>query len=181
MSAALPILLINYIKQEFCHEVCPQADPCPAGGAGSCAFAVQHGADRAAVPAGAAHRAGNVICRLAAGKPRHAAHLGHTRQRQPGRTGGQLFAGHHRAEQPCLRRLQCGWNLPVLCPAHRGSLIRSGSPACPGWRAAHGAGEQPYPCCAPERSFCRNAASPWSLRRMPPPCGRRGRPAPEMH
>lgn len=37
------------------------------------------------------------------------------------------------------------------------------------------------PCCAPERSFCRNAASPWSLRRMPPPCGRRGRPAPEMH
>ena len=133
------------LKQEFCHEVCPQADPCPAGGAGSCAFAVQHGADRAAVPAGAAHRAGNVICRLAAGKPRHAAHLGHTRQRQPGRTGGQLFAGHHRAEQPCLRRLQCGWNLPVLCPAHRGSLIRSGSPACPGWRAAHGAGEQPYP------------------------------------
>ena len=37
------------------------------------------------------------------------------------------------------------------------------------------------PCCAPERSFCRNAASPWSLHRMPPPCGRRGRPAPEMH
>jgi hypothetical protein len=37
------------------------------------------------------------------------------------------------------------------------------------------------PYCAPERSFCRNAASPWSLRRMPPPCGRRGRPAPEMH
>lgn len=143
--------------------------------------AVQHGADRAAVPAGAAHRAGNVICRLAAGKPRHAAHLGHTRQRQPGRTGGQLFAGHHRAEQPCLRRLQCGWNLPVLCPAHRGSLIRSGSPACPGWRAAHGAGEQPYPAVRLERSFCRNAASPWSLRRMPPPCGRRGRPAPEMH
>ena len=30
-------------------------------------------------------------------------------------------------------------------------------------------------------SSCRNAASPWSLRRMPPPCGRRGRPAPEMH
>ncbi len=24
---------------------------------------------------------------------------------------GNYFAGHHRAEQPCLRRLQCGWNL----------------------------------------------------------------------
>ncbi len=30
--------------------------------------------------------------------------------------------------------------LPTAVP-----FIRSGSPACPGWRAAHGAGEQPYP------------------------------------
>ena len=162
---------------KFAHKL----TPCPAGGAGSCAFAVQHGADRAAVPAGAAHRAGNVICRLAAGKPRHAAHLGHTRQRQPGRTGGQLFAGHHRAEQPCLRRLQCGWNLPVLCPAHRGSLYPKWKPCLPRMASRAWCWRTTIPCCAPERSFCRNAASPWSLRRMPPPCGRRGRPAPEMH
>lgn len=60
------------------------------------------------------------------------------------RVGSYLQAITEQNSLACCR-LQCGWNLPVLCPAHRGSLIRSGSPACPGWRAAHGAGEQPYP------------------------------------